>query len=291
MRTAGRGLDEFLLRLARREISAFIPCIVGSRAVPDQTWPYCELSPHQVGLVIIRILVVHSERPKAPKITKTLHREENRVGDCHSRKKGNVRGRFRVIQGSKDSGPVREEAGAQSRSLRFEDAILANLEGLYTFALRLLGGRRELAEDLVQETCLRALRAYETLHSPEKIKPWFFKILVNTYINQYHRQSRMKPIDVELSDSLLSSAPVASALTPEEQFFQGLLDREIQEALDRLPAEFRTVVWLADVEELSYLEISEILDCPPGTVASRLYRAHSLLREHLRARRRGPVEE
>jgi RNA polymerase sigma-70 factor (ECF subfamily) len=120
------------------------------------------------------------------------------------------------------------------------------------------------------------------------------KILLNTYINEFRRRRR-KPtiIDVELSEAVLESASVASATTPESQLLEQLLDIEIQQALDALPVEFRLVVWLADVEELSYAEISEITECASGTVASRLYRGHALLREHLRqfARRRGLIRE
>jgi RNA polymerase sigma-70 factor (ECF subfamily) len=160
--------------------------------------------------------------------------------------------------------------------------------------MRLVGGQRERAEDLVQEACLRAFRHYQSLRSLEKTKPWFFSILVNTYINEFHRQSHEPPmVDVELSDALLESPPMDPIPTPEEQVFEPLLDVEVQQALDALPVEFRTVVWLSDVEELSYKEIAEIINCPLGTVASRLYRGHSLLRERLweYARRRGLVKE
>jgi RNA polymerase sigma-70 factor (ECF subfamily) len=82
-------------------------------------------------------------------------------------------------------------------------------------------------------------------------------------------------------------------VTPEEQFFAQLLDSELQQALEDLPIEFRTTIWLSDIEELSYKEIAEITNCPAGTVASRLYRGHRLLRERLReyAERRGLLRE
>jgi RNA polymerase sigma factor (sigma-70 family) len=116
--------------------------------------------------------------------------------------------------------------------------------------MRLVGGQRERAEDLVQEACLRAFRNYERLCSPEKIKSWFFQILVNTHINEFHRRSHEPPIlDVELSETLLESAGVEPAPTPEEMFFGQLLDIEIQQALDALPIEFRTVIWLSDIVE------------------------------------------
>src|SRR5262249_35126159 len=152
---------------------------------------------------------------------------------------------------------------------RFEDALLGHLDGLFAFALRLTGGRREEAEDLLQEACLRAFRNYQSLRAPEKIKAWFFQILVNVHTNEWRRRERAIPIvDVDLNEALLDVARAPSPPTPEERLFEQLLDSELQEALDALPVEFRTVVWLSDVEELSYQEIAEIIDCPPGTVAS-----------------------
>jgi RNA polymerase sigma-70 factor (ECF subfamily) len=176
----------------------------------------------------------------------------------------------------------------------FEESLIAHLDGLFGFALRLLKGRRSDAEDLVQDACLRAFKGYDSLRSSEKIKAWFFRILLNTHINEVHQQSREPAIaDVELTDSLLESADVEVGKTPEQLLFEGSLDAELQQALDALPLEFRTVVWLSDVENLSYKEIAEIVNCPLGTVASRLYRGHSLLRERLRecARRRGLIKE
>jgi RNA polymerase sigma-70 factor (ECF subfamily) len=176
----------------------------------------------------------------------------------------------------------------------FEESLVTHLDGLFRFALRLLKGRRPEAEDLVQEACLRAFKGYGSLRSPDKIKAWFFRILVNTHINEFHHQSRDLPVtDVELTDSLLESADVETCKTPEELLFEGLLDAQLQEVLDALPVEFRTVVWLSDVEGLSYKEISEIVNRPLGTVASRLYRGHALLREQLRelARHRGLMKE
>ena len=176
----------------------------------------------------------------------------------------------------------------------FEESLVAHLDSLLGFALRLVKGRRSEAEDLVQDACLRAFRGYDNLRSLGKIKPWLFRILVNTHINEFHRHSRELPtVDVELSDSMLESTDVAMGQTPEDFLFDGLLDAEVQMALDALPIEFRAVVWLSDVEELSYKEISEIVDCPLGTVASRLYRGHGLLRHQLLeyARRRRYVKE
>ena len=206
---------------------------------------------------------------------------------------GEMHQRFQLIR-SKQS----VERGQENESLpeppTFEEALLTHMDSLLGFALRLTSGQRAEAEDLVQETSLRSFRNFESLRSLKKIKSWLFQILVNTHINEFHRRAREVPIvDVELSEALLESAGMEEVSTPEEHLFEQLLDSEIQEALDWLPVEFRTVVWLSDVEELSYREIGEIIGCPLGTVASRLYRGHGLLRERLReyGRQRGLMKE
>ena len=201
-----------------------------------------------------------------------------------------MRRRLRIIEGGQPT--AREKADSSPRGRpAFEEVLLGQLDSLFAFANRLVRGRREEAEELVQETCVRAFRKYDTLRAPEKFKAWLFQILVNTYINETHRHSREpSTVDVELSEALLTSSDKE---TPEQQLFAKVLDSEVQQALDALPVEFRTVVWLSDVEEMNYREICEVMACPPGTVASRIYRGHSMLREHLReyARHRGLVSE
>lgn len=200
--------------------------------------------------------------------------------------------RFQIIQGQQPVASEQEESRSQELPI-FEEALLAHLDSMFAFAMRLVGGRRERAEDLVQETALRAFRGYGSLRSPKKTKTWLFQILYNTQINEFHRQSRQPTADVELNEALLESMETAPSATPEEQFFAQLLGSELQQALEDLPIEFRTTIWLSDIEELSYKEISEITNCPAGTVASRLYRGHRLLRERLReyAGRRGLLRE
>ncbi len=204
-----------------------------------------------------------------------------------------MRRRLRVIEGGQPT--ARDQAGSSPRGRpAFEEVLLAQLDSLFAFANRLVQGKREEAEELVQEACVRAFRKYETLRAPEKFKSWLFQILMNTYINERHRHSRQPPIvDVELSEALLTGAHGQRTETPEEQLFARVLDSEVQDALDALPVEFRTVIWLSDVEEMSYREICEIMNCPLGTVASRIYRGHSMLREQLReyARKRGLMSQ
>lgn len=204
-----------------------------------------------------------------------------------------MRQSLQLIQGRDPLPTISTESGARPLPA-FEEALLTHLDSLYSFALRLSSGRREPAEDLVQETCLRAFKNYASLHSPDKIKAWFFRILVNTNINEFHRHSQEPAVvDVELSDALLEAASFPLVSTSEEVLLARRLDSEIQRALDTLPAEFRIVVWLADVEGFDYKEISEIVQCPMGTVASRIFRGHSLLREQLHeyAQQRGWMKE
>ncbi len=204
-----------------------------------------------------------------------------------------MRERLQLIRGKKATENYREQI--EIRKLPpFEEALLTHLDSLLGLALRLANGLRAPAEDLVQEASMRAFKSYQDLRSQKKFKSWLFQILVNTHINEFHRRAREVPIvDVELTETLLESASMEQVSTPEEHLFEQLLDGEIQDALDWLPMEFRTVVWLSDVEELSYREIGEVIGCPLGTVASRLYRGHSLLRERLReyGRQRGLMKE
>jgi RNA polymerase sigma-70 factor (ECF subfamily) len=196
---------------------------------------------------------------------------------------------FRVIRGA-EAEPATPRQGALPP---FEEALAARLDRLFAFAMRLTRGDAALAEDLVQEASLKAFRGYGGVRSPDRLTAWLFRILVNTHINEFHRQSREPGVaDVELSDDLLDPAHAPSPPTPEQRLFEFALGGDLQKALDALPLEFRTVVWLCDVEELSYREASEVVGCPVGTVASRLYRGHALLREYLReCGRRREAEE
>jgi RNA polymerase sigma-70 factor (ECF subfamily) len=167
----------------------------------------------------------------------------------------------------------------------FEQLLLRHLDGLYGLALRLTKNR-EQARDLLQEACLKACENFHQLRELEKVKTWLFRILHRTFISRHRRRRQELPlVDIELDESLLADAGDSF----ESRAFENLLDDEVQAAFDALPVEFREVIVLADIEELSYREIAEILNIPMGTVASRLYRGHSLLREKLKeyARHRG----
>src|SRR5713101_1525904 len=198
--------------------------------------------------------------------------------------------------GARNSLPPSEANPAYDRSQGFENLLVAHLDSLYAAALRLTKGAQR-AEDLVQETSLRAWRNRGQLEKPQSFKGWVFKILMNTFINSYRQTSREPQIvEVELSETMLERIHTESGETrtdPLNLLLDQCLDDEIQEAYDGLHTEIRAVVWLSDVEGFRQHEIAEMLGCPPGTVASRLFRGRALLRERLQeyAKRRRWVKE
>jgi RNA polymerase sigma-70 factor (ECF subfamily) len=168
----------------------------------------------------------------------------------------------------------------------FESLALSNLDALYSAALRLTKNERD-AEDLVQDTCMRAFRFFDRFERGTNIKAWLFKILTNTFINRYRRRVKERNV-VEGNDReavherFVSRDATDVAANPEQYFFDRLLSDDVLEAIDGLPIDFRLVVILADLQEFSYKEIAEILDCPVGTVMSRLFRGRKLLQKTLR---------
>ena len=205
----------------------------------------------------------------------------------------NIEYEIKELRMSKTGGGLTLVGKDQEEKLIIEEILIKHLDSMYSTALRLTKNK-EKAEDLVQDVCLRAFRYFDQLRSNNKPKAWLFKILMNTFINKYRKRIKEPPlIEIELSESLLESA---SALyrhnsNPEEILIKSSLDEEIKEALDNLHVDLRVVLWLSDVEGFTYEEIKEILRCPIGTIASRLYRARSLLRETLweYARKRGVI--
>lgn len=163
----------------------------------------------------------------------------------------------------------------------FDAEVLPQLDLLYRLALRYAGGDRSQAEDLVQETMLKAFRAWHSYQAGTSARAWLVAILRNTFLNSLRRKRRETPAS-ELSPEALGSvhARVAQA-DPEAEFFDRLVDDQVQAALDRLPTEFREVVQLSDVEGLPYAEIATALAIPVGTVKSRLFRARRLLQTDL----------
>jgi RNA polymerase sigma-70 factor (ECF subfamily) len=180
----------------------------------------------------------------------------------------------------------------QARRLRreFEDEALPHLDGLYGVALRLTRNPRD-AEDLVQDTLLRAYRYWNKFERGTNCKAWLFKILTNTFINRYHRAKRDREHlaavaavvgdDEAATQDILSHEVAEASRDPEGALASRLLSDDVVRALEMLPAEFRLAVLLCDVEEFSYKEIAEIMDCPVGTVMSRLFRGRRLLQRAL----------
>ena len=167
----------------------------------------------------------------------------------------------------------------------FESLALEHLDPLYSAALRLTKNERD-AEDLVQDAFLRAFRFFDKFERGTNMKAWLFKILTNTFINRYRRRVKERTV-VEgaareaTSEKFVVHETNESAVNPEQYFFDKLLSDDVLRSIDALPIDFRLVVILADLQEFSYKEIAEILDCPVGTVMSRLYRGRKLLQKNL----------
>jgi RNA polymerase sigma-70 factor (ECF subfamily) len=167
----------------------------------------------------------------------------------------------------------------------FESEALAYLDQLYGTALRMTRNQAD-AEDLVQETYTKAFAAFRSFEQGTNLRAWLFRILRNTYINSY-RKAQRQPYSTsadELSDTQLlevnSRAP-GGARSAEIEALERLGDPEIIEAMNSLPEDFRTAVYLADVEGFSYKEIAEIMETPVGTVMSRVHRGRKSLRSLL----------
>jgi RNA polymerase sigma-70 factor (ECF subfamily) len=164
----------------------------------------------------------------------------------------------------------------------FERLTMQHIDPLYSAALRLTKNDRD-AEDLVQDTFLRAYRFFDKFERGTNIKAWLFKILTNTFINRYRRSVKERNI-VEGSkrdavhERFISREASEYASNPEQFFFDRLLSDDVLRAVDALPIDFRMVVILADLQEFSYKEIAEILDIPVGTVMSRLFRGGAFCR-------------
>jgi RNA polymerase sigma-70 factor (ECF subfamily) len=167
----------------------------------------------------------------------------------------------------------------------FERQALPFLSSLYNTAFR-LARNAEDAEDLVQETYLRAYRSFDQFTPGTNLKAWLFRILKNAFINEY-RKRRATPVEEEFGaledsfESRIDSDRYPAAKNPEQEALERSLDEDVQRALDLLPPDYRMAVLLADLEGFSYKEIAEILEIPIGTVMSRLYRGRKQLEEVL----------
>ena len=185
---------------------------------------------------------------------------------------------------------------SQSNSA-FEEIAFQYMDSLYSTALRFTRNTEE-AEDLVQDTYMRAYRFFDKFQIGTNFKAWIFKILTNTFINKYRKKART-PQQVQLDKvayGLENEEPperVAEWSGYDEEKYDELFDDDITVALSQLSEEFRMVVLLADIEGFSYKEIAEIIGRPSGTVMSRLFRGRRMLQRILEkyARREGYIRQ
>jgi RNA polymerase sigma-70 factor, ECF subfamily len=168
----------------------------------------------------------------------------------------------------------------------FEVELLGHLDTLYAVSCRMTKSTSE-AEDLVQDTVVKAMRARDQFQPGTNLKAWLLRILTNTFINRYRRGGLERdlldgPDADSLTDGWVGANTLRAMRDPETQALTPLIEAEVQRALDELPDEFRLAVVLSDIEELSYKEIAEAMGCPIGTVMSRLHRGRRMLQKTLR---------
>ena len=172
-----------------------------------------------------------------------------------------------------------DQAGFQTQTMPF-------MQGLYSAALRMTRNQAD-AEDLVQETYLKAYRSFGSFTEGTNLRAWLYRILTNTYISSYRAKQRRPDVeeiedieDLYLYRRLPSSDQIHGA-SAEDVVFAGITDESVKSALESLPEAFRIAVLLADVEGFSYAEIAEITDSPMGTVMSRIHRGRRALQKAL----------
>jgi len=182
--------------------------------------------------------------------------------------------------------PLSAAARAEARA-RFEQLIAEHLDSLYRSALRLTRNR-PAAEDLVQEVMLKAWRSFHTFQAGSNVRAWLHRILMNAFFDNYRKHTREPDMvdqedvgDFYLYEKARDSAALSAAGNPEVEVLDQVMDTEVRESLEALPAQFRAAILLSDIEGFSYKEIAEILGVPVGTVMSRLSRGRHLLQRQL----------
>ncbi|MGB5193370.1 MAG: sigma-70 family RNA polymerase sigma factor [Polyangiales bacterium] len=180
--------------------------------------------------------------------------------------------------------PAKPKKIADERRL-FEVEARPYLDTLYSTALRLTRSPVD-AEDLVQDTLVRAYRFYDRFEAGTNFKAWLLRIQMNTFVNRYRRATRERqvfegPMATPVGEGVMSRATMRGLTDPVGDAQRQLIAREINRAFEQLSEDARAMVLLADVEELSYKEIAEVMGCPIGTVMSRLHRARKQLQVSL----------
>jgi RNA polymerase sigma-70 factor, ECF subfamily len=182
-----------------------------------------------------------------------------------------------------------DEASTSGGDAAFAAEALAHIDSLYGTAMRLTR-RAADAEDLVQDTYLKAFRSAAQFERGTNLKAWLFTILHNTFRNMRRHDGR-NPIDVDSETVEQAAGDSSRDFSPEQLLTRASIDADLQAALDALPETFRQAVWLRDVEELTYAEIAAVLDVPVGTVMSRISRGRRALFNRLTARGEPAVQD
>src|SRR6188474_798795 len=174
-----------------------------------------------------------------------------------------------------------------TKRAEFERQALVHIDSLYGAAYRLTRNPRD-AEDLVQDSLLRAYRFWDSFQQDSNCKAWLLRIVTNTFINEYQRRKRSREVldaataEQDATDGVLVHAEARDKQSPERMLMSASVSDDVQRALEQLPDDFRTAVILCDMQGLSYKEIADIMECPVGTVMSRLFRGRKLLAAALR---------
>lgn len=173
----------------------------------------------------------------------------------------------------------------QSQANIFENEFYPHVDALYNFAYNLTYNEAD-ANDLVQETYMKAFRFIDKYIEGTNAKAWLFKILKNAFINQYRKKSK-RPTQVDFEEVISfhdeEDKKYSGFVDLREEIYQNIIGDEVTNAVNALPVDFRTVILLCDIEGFTYEEIAKIIDIPIGTVRSRLHRARNMLKETLRS--------
>lgn len=175
--------------------------------------------------------------------------------------------------------------GARRKRTVFDEEALPHVDALYNYARHLTRNERD-AEDLVQDTLVKAFRFFHRYEPGTNCKAWLFRIMTNTFLKKNRRNVRefsfIENVDVDgTQDGLTTGDRSHVYRDPERELLSHIVNEQVTDALSELPADFRTVVLLADLQDFTYKEIAEVMDCPVGTVMSRLYRARQALQKKL----------